>query len=138
MHLGGKTEERVNVRTFIIAILLLCLSNITFAENPAENIVEVEAEGSYLMGDVDSKLVAKQLALFEAKKTLWNRSGNISPTKLTLHCIQLKKTSYIVLQQVISKQRYLRKIGSRPVKHSGVLFKSGPRSKFLISLKQRC
>ena len=57
------------MRTFIIAILLLGLSNIAFAENQAENIVEVETNGSYLMGDGDSKLVARKLALFEAKKS---------------------------------------------------------------------
>lgn len=56
------------MRTFIITVLILVLSNIAFAEIPAANIVEVETEGSYLMGDGDSKLVARQLALFEAKK----------------------------------------------------------------------
>ena len=139
LQLGGKTaEKRMTMRTFIIAVLLLGLSNIIFAENSTENIIEVEAKGSYLMGDGDSKLVARQLALFEAKKNALESAWRyISPTKLTLHCTQLKKTSYIVLQQVISTQRYLRKIGSRLVKHSGVLFESGPRSRFLISLKQR-
>lgn len=75
------------MRTFIIAVLLLGLSNITSAENPAENIVEVEAKGSYLMGDGDSKLVARQLALFEAKKnaleSAWRYISN--KTHITLY-----------------------------------------------------
>jgi len=77
------------MRTFIIAILLLGLSNITFAENQAENIVEVETKGSYLMGDGDSKEVARKLALFEAKKnaleSAWRYISN--KTHITLYTI---------------------------------------------------
>ena len=74
------------MKTFIIAILLLSLSNIAFAENPAENIVEVEAKGSYIMRDDDSREVAKQLALFEAKKkaleSAWRYISNKMQIKL--------------------------------------------------------
>ncbi len=75
------------MKTFIIAILLLGFSNIAFAENPAENIIEVEAKGSYQMGDGDSKLVARQLALFEAKikalESAWRYISN--KTNITLY-----------------------------------------------------
>ena len=79
------------MRTFIIAVLLLGLSNITFAENQAENIVEVEAKGSYLMGNGDSKLVARQLAIFEAKKNALELAWRYISNKTHITLYETKK-----------------------------------------------
>jgi len=47
------------MRGFIISILFLGFTTVTFAQNLADNAVEVEAKGSYLMGDGNSKQIAR-------------------------------------------------------------------------------
>jgi hypothetical protein len=53
-------------KTFVIALVLV-LSQASVAWNQEQDVVEVETEGKYLMGESDTREKAKALALFEAK-----------------------------------------------------------------------
>lgn len=79
------------MRGFIISILLLGFSTITFAQNLADNVIEVEAKGSYLMGDGNSKQLARQLALFEAKRSALETAGEYLTHKNLIPFYERKK-----------------------------------------------
>jgi len=79
------------MRGFIISILLLGFTTGTFAQNLADNVIEVEARGSYLMGDGNSKQLARQLALFEAKRAALETAGKYLANKSLIPFYEMKK-----------------------------------------------
>ena len=86
-----KAKCREFIRGFIISILLLGFSNVTFAQNLADNAIEVEANGSYLMRDGNSKQLARQVALFEAKKSALETAGKYLTHKSLIPFYDMKK-----------------------------------------------
>ena len=70
-----RAKCREFMRGFIISILLFGFTTVTFAQNLADNVIEVEAKGSYLMEDSNSKQLERQLALFEAKRAALETAG---------------------------------------------------------------
>ncbi|WP_457572197.1 hypothetical protein [Desulfovulcanus sp.] len=60
---------------FIWMICLFFILSSAWAQNQEE--VVVEAEGSYLMGDRDSKQTARELALYEAKRMALEKAGTV-------------------------------------------------------------
>ena len=64
------------IKIILVIFLFLALgSGVSRAQE--DESVEVEAEGSYLMGDRDSKQDARQLALFEAKRSALEKAGTM-------------------------------------------------------------
>ena len=57
----------------------------------ADNVIEVEAKGSYLMGDGNSKQLARQLALFEAKRAALETAGKYLAHKTLIPFYEMKK-----------------------------------------------
>jgi len=88
---GKKGKDKVIMRGFIIAILLLGFTTGTFAQNLADNVIEVEARGSYLMGDGNSKQLARQLAIFEAKRAALETAGKYLTHKSLIPVYDMKK-----------------------------------------------
>ena len=79
------------MRGFIISILLLGFTTGTFAQNLADNAIEVEAKGSYLMGVGTSKQLARQLAIFEAKSSALETAGKYLTHKSLIPFYEMKK-----------------------------------------------
>ena len=79
------------MRGFIISILLLGFTTGTFAQNLADNAIEVEAKGSYLMGVGNSKQLARQLAIFEAKRSALETAGKYLTHKSLIPFYDMKK-----------------------------------------------
>ena len=79
------------MRGFIITILLLGFTTVIFAQDLADNVIEVEAKGSYLMGDGNSKQLARQLALFEAKRAALETAGKYLTHKSLIPFYEMKK-----------------------------------------------
>jgi tetratricopeptide (TPR) repeat protein len=88
---GKRGNDKVTVRGFIVSILLLGFTTVTFAQNLADNVIEVEAKGSYLMGDGNSKQLARQLALFEAKRSALETAGKYLSHKSLIPFYEIKK-----------------------------------------------
>ena len=84
-------QSRKFMRVFIISILLLGFTAVTFAQDLADNIIEVEANGSYLMGVGNSKQLARQLALFEAKRAALETAGKYLTHKSLIPFYEMKK-----------------------------------------------
>jgi hypothetical protein len=89
--IGKRGKDKVFMRVFIIAILLLDFTAATFAQDFADNAIEVEAKGSYLMGDGNSKQLARQLAIFEAKTSALETAGKYLTHKSLLPFYEMKK-----------------------------------------------
>jgi tetratricopeptide (TPR) repeat protein len=88
---GKRGNDKVIVHGFIVSILLLGFITVTFAQNSADNVIEVEAKGSYLMGDGNSKQLARQLALFEAKRSSLETAGKYLSHKSLIPFYEIKK-----------------------------------------------
>jgi tetratricopeptide (TPR) repeat protein len=86
-----RAKCREFMRGFIISILLLGFTPGTFAQNLADNAIEVEAKGSYLMGVGNSKQLARQLALFEAKRSALETAGKYLTHKSLIPFYEMKK-----------------------------------------------
>lgn len=86
---GKRGKDKGIMRGF--AILLLGFTTIAFAQNLADNVIEVEAKGSYLMGDDNSKQLARQLALFEAKRAALETAGKYLTHKSLIPFYEMKK-----------------------------------------------
>lgn len=74
---------------FAIFLFLALGSGVSHAQE--DESVEVEAEGSYLMGDRDSKQDARQLALFEAKRSALEKAGTMLSSKTRVENFELVK-----------------------------------------------
>jgi len=88
---GKRGKDKVIMRGFILAILLLGFTTIAFAQNLEDNVIEVEARGSYLMGDGNSKQLARQVALFEAKRSALETAGKYLTHKSLIPFYEMKK-----------------------------------------------
>ena len=86
-----RAKCREFVRGFIVSILLLGFTTVTFAQELADNVIEVEAKGSYLMGDGNSKQLARKLALFEAKRAALETAGKYLTHKSLIPFYEMKK-----------------------------------------------
>jgi len=86
-----RAKCREFMRGFIISILLLGFTTGTLAQNLADNAIEVEAKGSYLMGVGTSKQLARQLAIFEAKRSALETAGKYLTHKSLIPFYEMKK-----------------------------------------------
>ncbi|MDY7001826.1 MAG: hypothetical protein SVS15_08605, partial [Thermodesulfobacteriota bacterium] len=76
----------------VVLIFCLCLMLTPGLSRAQEDeAVEVEAEGSYLMGDRDSKQDARQLALFEAKRSALEKAGTMLSSETRVENFELVK-----------------------------------------------
>ena len=76
----------------LLAIFCMCLVlGPVFLRAEETEPVEVEAEGSYLMGDRDSKQDARQLALFEAKRSALEKAGTMLSSSTRVENFELVK-----------------------------------------------
>ncbi len=78
------------INIFWILCMCLALGSGVLRAQETES-VEVEAEGSYLMGDRDSKQDARQLALFEAKRSALEKAGTLLSSKTRVENFELVK-----------------------------------------------
>ena len=81
--------RRIKILFWFLMFLWVSVANTIFAGEVEP--VEVEAEGTYLMGDRDSRQDARQFALFEAKRNALEKAGTLLSSSTRIENFEVVK-----------------------------------------------
>lgn len=102
-------------KLILLILALLLLTNLTFAENR-----EIITEGTYIMGDGETPLVAEERALLQAKRTALEQAGTYVESYSETKNMQLTKDEVNVLAAGVMEVTVLEK--NRTLQNDGMRF----------------